>query len=424
MSDHKRKSRYESTRLSHVRACGCIGYVVAVLAYFYVSTKSRLLTQAAAGKRPIRSCEMPRWSVSFRSSSRIHKKFASRKSFACTVVSTDGLAKHTYTRVNRGVTEKWFIFAVATDSATVDLAINMCYSLLKFGITRGCTIACLNNETLAYFNSLSDIHRIPDNMAALDATEPYEWSYNSYYVMDAFGIHVNESTFRHVQAVVLTRSLIFMDVLHQDLNVWMLDADTAALTDPHNTFLSDNVDMAVLANNGAYRNQMFRAGPYSFPFYRDTNHCTSHFAWPDECHCTLNNGIVSVRHTETMMHFWRTWFDRMLHHDIGDPQHTFNKLLSELGLTLQKRDARQTIFVEQVNTATYVDALKSSMKFTILGIIAKDAYSSDAADSGFVHAVGIGGMADRQNVKETWLKDNGFWFVQQSFGKQVLNHGE
>ena len=114
---------------------------------------------------------------------------------------------------------------------------------------------------------------------------------------------------RQVQAIALSRTFLYLDILHCGVNTWMVDGDVVFPLDPKGLFLNAEMDLVYLLNIGTFRNGIDN---YSYPFLNDGRDAT------------INNGVVSARSSPSVLWFWHQVLDRVLNHGRFNPQHPHN----------------------------------------------------------------------------------------------------
>jgi hypothetical protein len=309
-----------------------------------------------------------------------------------------------------------FIYSVATDVSGAKLSANQCASLLTHGVSK-CVMVGLTPEAVQWWGDNAEI--LPSNALFYDASHFYQWAFdwnqreNSRAALEGYLVHplVSFDKYRHIQAVVLARTLLFVDMLHQGVNVWMLDSDVVFPLDPRNMFLDTNFDCVYMMNIGNFVQEARYEVPYSYPFLTDGRHAT------------VNNGIVASRASESSLKLWQKSVDRVLNHVTGDPQHPHNQLLFTLGLKLEKVSVRGYPNLEgdfgyyQGNAILHVNE-NDSLSLAVRGVSTASAYNKVGHDVMLqqvaIHAVGVGGMSSEQGLKCEYFKEIGFWHIETS----------
>lgn len=308
--------------------------------------------------------------------------------------------------------EKWFIYSVATDVSGAKLSSNQCASLFSHNVTK-CVMVGLKPKAVQWWKNNMDI--LPSNAFVYDASHVYEWAYewnqkeNFRWALERYLITPNgsfDNQYRNIQAVVLARTLIFVDMLHHGINVWMIDSDVIFPLDPRRMFLEPNYDCVYMINIGRFNRNVRYEVPYSYPFLIDGRHAT------------MNNGIVASRATEASLKLWQWSFDRVLNHASGDPQHPHNQLLFLLGLTLTKVPVAgypdlEGDFGYYEGNATLHVRKNDTLSLNVRGVSTASAYNKVSKEvllqQVAIHAVGVGGMGQRQGIKCKYFKSIGFW---------------
>lgn len=307
--------------------------------------------------------------------------------------------------------ETWFIYSVATDITGAKLSANLCSSLLIHGVTK-CVMLGLRAEAIQWWaeNQAS----LPTNAHDVDATRFYQWCYDwnqrehyqtalESYLPGSLSLEL----YRHIQALNLARNFVFVDMLHEGVNSWMIDNDVVFPLDPNGMFLDGKVDCVYMFNVGNFPQKP--EYPYSYPFL------------PNGGHGTVNNGVVSSRSTPSALKLWEKHMNLVLNHVIGDPQHPHNQLLFALGLRLERTsvdgypDLEGNYGYYEGTVEIYVnrsDALPLKVRTVMTG----SAYDSLGVISqhAAIHAVGIGGMGGLHNKKCEFFKKIGMWYLEVS----------
>ena len=246
---------------------------------------------------------------------------------------------------------------------------------------------------------------LPTNAVIIPFHDEFNWCLSLDRFVDLRGVPNLENVFKYVQGIILARSLLFMDVLFEGIHTWMLDGDITVELDPRLSFLAKDKDINVLINIGTFlqegenwNHEAFRAGSYSYPVLKTAN-------GGEKEHATLNNGVVSSRSTQESLMFWEKEFDAMFNHEIGDPQHPFNKQLYDWGLVLHQWGGDETFY-----EGTCRIPLSKGEKLDVRGILSSGPLGGPA-HAHVVHVVGISGMAASQRPKIEWMKENGYWFL-------------
>ena len=248
-------------------------------------------------------------------------------------------------------------------------------------------------------------HTLPENAVVIPFYDEFDWCLSVDRFVNFRGLSMDINVFRYVQGIILARTFLFLDVLFEGINTWMLDGDITVESDPRLTFLSKDKDINVLINIGKFlqtgknkKHEKYRAGTYSYPFL-DTG-------GGKKAHATLNNGGVSSRYTQAARMFWKKEFFAMFNHEIGDPQHPFNQQLYEWGLVLHKNED-SVAFFEGVCRAPVTNE-----EVRIRGIVSSGP-AGGPPTTYLVHAVGVSGITNNQRPKIDWLRAHGFWYLDE-----------
>lgn len=308
-----------------------------------------------------------------------------------------------------------FIYNVATNTAGAKLSVNQCLSLFTHGIS-SCVMVGLKKEALQWW--IDNDNLIPNNAIIFDATHLYRLTYSwnlrehskqaleRYWLPDG----IKFDSHRHNQAIIMARTFLFVDMLHQGVNVWMIDSDVVFPMDPRGIFLDPKFDCVYMMNIGDFTQDPRNEYPYSYPFLADGRHAT------------INNGVVAARATPSSLKLWEISVDRILNHIHGDPQHPHNQLLFLYGLNLKKEHLegypdQGDLGYYKGNVMIYANE-SDSLPLTIRTVSSSSPYGdgrggthSDLQQQVAVHAVGLGGMYARQGMKCEYFKNIGFWYI-------------
>lgn len=279
------------------------------------------------------------------------------------------------------------------------------------------------HEALQWWKNNAQV--LPANAFVYDATQTYEWAYawnhkeNSRTALENYLMVIDFDKYHSIQALVLARTLLFIDLLHHGINVWMLDSDAVFPLDPKGMFMDPDYDCVYMMNVGDFTQKQRYEVPYSYPFIVGGKAKTDR----KEQHVTMNNGIVASRATEASLKLWQWSFDRVLNHASGDPQHPHNQLLFLLGLTLTKvpvagyPDLGGTFGYYEGSAKLHVHQ-NDTLPLHVRGVATASGYDKFTREVLLqhvaIHAVGVGGMSYGQGIKCEYFKRIGFWEIGAS----------
>ncbi len=326
------------------------------------------------------------------------------------------LLLHTTNHKHFSLNNDRFIYSVATGIPGAKLSANMCSSLLVHGIST-CAMVGYASDAVQWWIDNKEV--LPSNAVIYDATHQFQWVFDwnqrehsrtgleSYFVSE----NVTWENYLRIQAVVLARTFLFIDMLHHGTNVWMLDSDVVFPLDPKGMFLDPSKDCVYMMNIGSFNEVVRYEIPYSYPFLTDGRHAT------------INNGIVASRSTPSALKLWEKSMDCVLNHASGDPQHPHNLLLYLLGLRVEKVpvDGYPSLdgdFGYYEGTAVLYVHESETLPLEVRAVSALSAYDNFGADQmeqhTSIHAVGVGGMSHSQGTKCEYLKRIGMWWHRET----------
>lgn len=192
----------------------------------------------------------------------------------------------------------------------------------------------------------------------------------------------------------------------------MLDSDVVFPLDPRRMFMDPKCDCVYMMNIGNFVQEARYQVPYSYPFLGAG------------VHATVNNGIVASRASQSSLKLWEKSIDMVLNHVSGDPQHPHNQLLYTLGLRLQKvpvdgyPNLSDRLGYYEGTAILHVNKNDTLPLLVVRAVATAAAYDRASVDvvnqQVAIHAVGVGGMGHKQDVKCEFLKKIGFWYGNTS----------
>lgn len=365
---------------------------------------------------------MPKWNVEFRLDENKNSILQERYDFAQDLLSERKNPTDFFDEFSvKNKTEQWFIYNIAGDIPGAKLSMNQCASLLMHNISK-CVMIGLTDKTIEWWSNKTKV--LPTNAIIYNASHLYQlifdWNLRENYRQSLekwwFPTVVSFESHRHVQAVIMTRIFLYVDMLHLGVNVWMIDSDVVFPIDPRQMFFDTKFDCVFMMNKGDYRQAVRHEYPYSYPFLATGQNIL-------DKHATINNGIVASRATPSSLKLWKMSVDRVLNHIHGDPQHPQNQLLFMLGLELNKVNV--TGYPDLDGDFGYFEGIAmlrvdkvGSLPLVVRTISTTSAYVKHVSNDTFmqqvaIHAVGRGGMYSNQEIKCKYFKEIGFWYIGQ-----------